>query len=225
MIDFFLPRLYGAFTSSVTLLCARLNTMPLLLSELESRLVGLCVCVAVAGAGAAEVQRRGHRWPPPSRRRPVPALWTHSSQCIAHSSWHVALFIALIIVRLRRVLEEQSQGARRSSGPMRAWWESDRRLGKYILEFIALFLVLGGSVCVERLGMTIMMTTQSMVLFYESQVQYLSQEQPMNKMYKHSQCILNSTFINEERKKIVLHLIHHCMSSGTKHLAKYNNRM
>lgn len=46
------------------LLCARFDTIPLLLNELESRFFGLCVCAAVAGAGTVEVsadQWRGHR--------------------------------------------------------------------------------------------------------------------------------------------------------------------
>lgn len=60
---FFLPLLYGTFTSSITLLRAEFDTTPFLLNELESRFIGLCYCALVAGAAAAEVSAarcRGH---------------------------------------------------------------------------------------------------------------------------------------------------------------------
>ena len=110
------------------LCCARFDTIPSPLTEPESRFIGLCVCVAVAGAGTAEVsaaQRRGHRWPPPNAG--LFLLSAHSKANLALtvgvSSWHIALFIALIIVRLRHFLES-NRGAKPGSETFRRTDES-----------------------------------------------------------------------------------------------------
>lgn len=81
--------------------------MAWILSVLPLHTLCAFVCVLVSLAG--EDRRRGHRWPlPPPALQTMFQLPGHNKANLALtasiSSWHIAPFIALIIVQLRHIL-------------------------------------------------------------------------------------------------------------------------
>ncbi len=130
------PHLYGTFTSSITPLCETWHNTFTVEWTGKKILRAVCLC------GCSRCRRCGGQCSPVERAQVTPAsagLFLLSGHTVANlaltasvSSWHLALFIPLIIVRLRHFLES-NRGAKPGSETFlwtdesmaRVWPETD----------------------------------------------------------------------------------------------------